>query len=340
MPWSGLFFGEKMKWEIVPLLLVAVVLLHGHLAEAQQPTKILRIGYVSGIGVPSAPGSQVEAFRRGLRELGYVEGKNFVAEYRYIEGKLDRIPTIVAELVQLKVDVIVSSNFAVITAAKDATKTIPIVMIIAQDPVETRLIDSLARPGGNITGLTRLTRELGGKRLELVREVVPKISLVGVLWDADDAGTAVGFKEYQAGAQALKIQLQSLEMRNPNPDVNAVFRAAANGRVRALVAITSTLLSRHQEQIVKLAVENRLPSMFERNDYVEAGGLMSYSADDADSFRRAAIYVDKILKGAKPADLPVEQPTKFEFVINLKTAKQIGLAIPPNVLARADKVIR
>jgi putative ABC transport system substrate-binding protein len=206
--------------------------------------------------------------------------------------------------------------------------------------VATELIDSLARPGGNITGLTRLTKELSGKRLELLKEAVPGILRVGVLWDADGTGSAISFKEYEAAARALKIPLQSLEVLGPNPDLEGAFQAAAKGRVNALVTITGALMLGYPKRIADLAMKNRLPSMYERGDYVEAGGLMSYATNDADQFRRVAVYVDKILKGAKPADLPVEQPTKFDFIVNLKTAKQIGVTIPPNVLARADKVIR
>jgi putative ABC transport system substrate-binding protein len=304
--------------------------------EAQQPTKVPRIGYLSGAGDPSNPGPNVEAFRRGLQELGYIEGKNILVEYRYIEGKRDRVPSLVAELVQLKVDVLVSPNLPAIRAAKQAT--IPIVMVINWDPVAEGLIDSLARPGGNITGLSRLTRDLSGKRLELLKEVVPGISRVGVLDDADAYLKA--FKDYQAAGRALKIQLQSLEIRGPNPDVEGAFQAAVKSRIRALIATQITVLLPYTEKIADLAIKNRLPLMFETGSSVEAGGLMSYAASDADLFRRAAIYVDKILKGAKAVELPVEQPTKFELVINLKTAKQIGLTIPPNVLARADKVIK
>jgi putative ABC transport system substrate-binding protein len=314
------------------LLAVAVTV------EAQQPTKVPRIGYLSGAGDPSNPGPNVEAFRRGLQELGYIEGKNILVEYRYIEGKRDRVPSLVAELVQLKVDVLVSPNLPAIRAAKQATKTIPIVMVINWDPVAEGLIDSLARPGGNITGLSRLTRDLSGKRLELLKEVVPGISRVGVLDDADAYLKA--FKDYQAAGRALKIQLQSLEIRGPNPDLEGAFEAAVKSRIRALIATQITVLLPYTEKIADLAIKNRLPLMFETGSSVEAGGLMSYAASDADLFRRAAIYVDKILKGAKAVELPVEQPTKFEFVINLKAAKQIGLTIPPNVLARADKVIR
>ena len=308
------------------------------IAEAQQPKKVPRIGYLSGAGDPSNPGPNVEAFRRGLQELGYIEGKNILVEYRYIEGKRDRVPSLVAELVQLKVDVLVSPNLPAIRAAKQATKTIPIVMVINWDPVAEGLIDSLARPDGNITGLSRLTRDLSGKRLELLKEVVPGISRVGILDDADAQLKA--FKDYQAAGRALKIQLQSLEIRGPNPDLEGAFQAAVKSRIRALIATQITVLLPYTEKMADLAIKNRLPLMFETGSSVEAGGLMSYAASDADLFRRAAIYVDKILKGAKPAELPVEQPTKFELVINLKTAKQIGLTIPPNVLVRADKVIK
>ncbi len=309
-------------------------------ADAQQAKKAPRIGFLAVSGDPNSPGPWVEAFRQGLRDVGYVEGKTILVDYRYIEGKLDRIPSLVAELVQLKVDVLVLVALPSIRAAKQATKTIPIVMVATVDPVATGIVDSLAHPGGNITGLTRLTRELSGKRLELLKEVVPEISRVGVLWETDDPAAAIAFKEYEVAARGLKIQLQSLEVRGPNPDLVGAFQTAAKGRANALITVTSVLLSRYQKQIAELAIKNRLPSMYEVNRYVEAGGLMSYSANDAESYRRAAVYVDKILKGAKPADLPVEQPTKFEFVINLKTAKALNLNIPQSVLYRADKVIR
>jgi len=309
-------------------------------AEAQQPKKVPRIGFVIGIGDPSNPGPNVAGFRQGLPDFGYIEGKNIVVEYRYVEGMSDRIPSLVAELVQLKVDVLVVSGPPTIRAAKQATKTIPIVIVTQDDPVASGYIDSLARPGGNITGLSRLTRELSGKRLELLTQVVPKISGVGVLWDADNPEAANSFKDYEAAGRALKIQLQSLGVRGPNPDLEWAFQAAAKRHVNALVTINTPVLNRQQKRIVDLAIKNRLPLICERIEYVEAGGLVSYSANDSESFRRAAYYVDRILKGAKPADLPVEQPTKFEFVINLKTAKQIGLTIPPEVLARANRLIK
>jgi putative ABC transport system substrate-binding protein len=309
-------------------------------AQAQQPEKIPRIGYLAGFGNPNNPGPQVEAFRQGLRDLGYIEAKNIHVEYRYVEEKQDRVPSLIAELLQLKVDMLVIPHTGAIQAAKQTTKTIPIVMVTNIDPVANGIVDSLARPGANITGVARLTRELAGKRLELLKEVVPRISRLGVVWDADDEGSANGFKEYETAASALKLQLHSLQVRSPNPDLDGAFQAAAKGRDSALIVVRGPLLRRYANLVADLTIKNRLPCMCEGSDSVEAGGLMSYSTSDTESFRRAATYVDKILKGAKPAHLPVEQPTKFELMINLKTAKQIGLTIPPSVLARADRVIR
>jgi putative ABC transport system substrate-binding protein len=332
---------QSQKFKIVNLA-IALFVMHlawPHLAETQQPAKIPRLGYVAAASAnPKA--STLEAFRQGLKNLGYVEEKNILVEYRYAEGMEDRLPGLVSELVQLKVDILIIPPLRAIRAAQQATKTIPIAMVTTADPVATGLVDSLARPGGNITGLTRLTAELSGKRLELLKEVVPGMSRVGVLWDAEGAGSANSFKEYDAAARALKIPLQSLEVRGPNPNLDGAFQAEAKGQVSALITVTDGLFNRYAEWIADLAIRNRLPSMNERSEYVEAGSLMSYSANDLEPFRRAAVYVDKILKGAKPADLPVEQPTNFEFVINLKTAKQIGLTIPQSVLFRADKVIR
>jgi len=307
-------------------------------AEAQPAGKIPRIGYVSGTGDPKTPGPQVEAFRRGLRDLSYVEGKTILVEYRFAEGKLDLAPALVAELVQLNVDVLVATFSVAIHAAKRATNKIPIVFLTGVDPVEIGLVDSLARPGGNLTGFTRLTVELSGKRLELLKDVVPRLSRVGILWDADAPAPANAFKEYEAAAGRLKIKLQSLEVRGPNPDLEGAFQTAAKGRTDALVAVINPTIHHHWKQVANLAIKNRTPSLCERSDYVEAGCLMSYSSTD-DQYRRAAVYVDKILKGAKPADLPIEVPTKFELVINLKTAKALGLTIPPSLLQRADQVI-
>ena len=323
-------------WLLITLLLTTVSSAH-----AQQPKKLPRIGFLSGRSAPNPtnPDPSGDAFRRGLRDLGYIEGNNILVDYRYADGTLDRITGLIAELVQLNVDILVSPTGPAIRAAKEATKTIPIVMVVTIDPVATGLVESLARPGGNITGLTRLTRELSGKRLDLLRESIPRISRIGILWSAAQ-GQPETFSDYEAAARPLKLQVQSLEVRGPNPDLETAFREAVNGRASAIITARSTALIPYPKKIAGLALKNRLPSMFEDSEYVEVGGLISYSADDAESFRCAAVYVDKILKGAKPADLPVEQPTKFELVINLKTAKQIGLTIPPNVLARADRVIR
>jgi len=326
-----------MAIKTIIVLLVGLALASVHPAQAQQPKKVPRIGFVVGTG-PEGP--NVPPFRRGLEDLGYFEGKNVLIEYRYAEGIEDRLPASVAELVQLNVDVLVIAPARAIRAAKQMTKTIPIVMVTAVDPVANGLIDSLARPGGNITGLTRLTAELNGKRLELLKEVVPRTSLFGVLWDAGGAGSVNSFKEIEIAASALKIPIRSLEVRSPKPDFEGAFQSAAKARVTAIITITGALMLGYSKRTAELAIKNRLPSMYERSSYVEAGGLMSYAANDDESFRRAAVYVDKILKGAKPADLPVEQPTKFEFVINLKTAKQIGITIPQSVLYRADKVIK
>jgi putative tryptophan/tyrosine transport system substrate-binding protein len=329
-----------MKNNLISLALCAILFAIHVSAGAQQPAKIPRVGWVSGSGDSNTPGPQVEAFRQGLRDIGYVEGKNIVVEYRYAEGKMERMPNLVAELVQLKVDVLVSPNGPAILAAKQATKTIPIVMVVVLDPVATGIVDSLARPGGNITGVSTLNRELSGKRLELLKEAVPRTSRVGVLWDANAPGLKLGFKAYEDAARLLKIQLQPLEVRGPNPDLEVAFQAAVKERVNAVITVRAPVLNRYSRRIADLAIKNRLPSMYEQSQYVEAGGLMSYSTNEAESFKRAAVYVDKILKGAKPADLPVEQPTKFDFVINLKTAKQIGLTIPQSVLFRADRVIK
>jgi len=324
-----------------PLAVVILLLALSFPARAQQPNKVPRIGFVTGSGDPNKPGALVEAFQQGLRDLGYVEGKNILVEYRYIEGKRDRISGLVAELVQLKVDVFVSPTQSVILAAKQSTRTIPIVMAINGNPVTLGLVDSLARPGGNITKLTSLNRELSGKRLELFNEVVPRISRVGILTDATSTtGSSTGLEEYEAAARAIKMPLQSLKVRGPSPDLEDVFRAAVKARVSALISVRAGVLLPYTKTIADLAIKNRLPLMFEGSGLVEAGGLMSYSPNDTEFYRRAATYVDKILKGAKPADLPVEQPMKFEFVINLKTAKQIGLTIPQTVLYRADRVIK
>ena len=306
--------------------------------EAQQAKKIARIGYLTAGGSPKDPG--FVAFREGLRKLGYAEGKNLVIEFRSAEAKLDRMPVLVAELVQLKIDVIVSSSQPGTRAAREATQTIPIVMVASFDPVETGIISSLARPGGNITGVARLQRELGGKRMELLKEAIPRITRAGVLWNTDSPGPRQAFKEYEAAARALKIQLLSLEVRSPNADFESIFRDATRDQVNALITARNSVLDRHRNRISELAIKMRAPAMCERSNYVEAGCLMSYSTKEEEGFGRAAYYVDRILKGTKPADLPVEQAMKFEFVINLKSAKQIGVTIPQSVLFRADRVIQ
>jgi putative ABC transport system substrate-binding protein len=322
-----------MNMKFVSLL---VLLLTAYTFAEAQPKKVTRIGYIGS----SSASIGDEAFRHALRDLGYIEGENIQVEYRYIEGQQDKVPNLVAELLELKVDVLVVSTLTSLRAAKQATKTTPIVMATNNDPVETGIVDSLARPGGNITGVTRLTRDLNGKRLEVLKEMVPKLARVGVLWDSKGPGPTIAFKEYEAAADLLKIKLHSLEIRALNLDFEHAFRAAAKERAGAIIPIRSSVLISNMGRIVDLAAKNRFPSMNETSDFVEAGGLASYSANDTEPFKRVAHYVDRILKGTKPADLPIEQPMKFEFVVNLKTAKQIGLTIPPNVLARATKVIK
>jgi ABC-type uncharacterized transport system substrate-binding protein len=317
---------------LVVLLAVAVI------AQAQQPTKIPRIGYLTNAFL-SALEARTEAFRQGLRELGYVEGKNIVIEYRSAEGKPDRLPALAAELVRLKVDVIVTTGASVTRAAKEATVTIPIVMTNDNDPVGNRFVASLARPGGNITGLVTLSPELSGKRLELLKETVPRLSRVAVFGTSTTPGNAQVLKETELAAGALGVKLQYLDVLGPK-DIETAFRAASKKRAEAVLLLGSPVLNSQRTKLAELAVKSRLPAIYNFLEFVEAGGLMTYGVSRNDLARRAATYVDKILKGAKPADLPVEQPTKFEFIINLKAAKQIGLTIPPNVLVRADRVIK
>jgi putative ABC transport system substrate-binding protein len=307
-------------------------------AEAQLAAKVPRIGFLTGDSL-SAISERSEAFRQGLRELGYAEGKNIIIEYRYAEGKLDLLPNLAAELVRLKVDIIVTQSTLDAYAARQSTSTIPIVMTASGDAVGTGLVASLARPGGNITGLTSLSRELSGKRLELLKEAVRGLSRVAVLWDAANPDKARDVEETQLQARTLGLELQSLEIRGPK-DFDGAFQAATRKRAGALLTLADSLTITHQSRIVDLAAKSRLPAMHEQREFVEAGGLMAYGPNLLGLFRRVATYVDKILKGAKPADLPVEQPTQFELVINLKTAKKIGLTIPPELLARANKVIK
>ena len=313
-----------------------------HVVTAQQPKKVSRIGYLSN-AYAATDSARTEGIRLTLRNLGYIEGQNIAFEYRYGDGKVDRAPELAAELVRLKVDIIVvGSGDLWIRAAKNATKTIPIVMMgQGSDPVRAGFVESLARPGGNVTGLTALNRELGGKRLELLKEAVPKPSRVAFLYDpASQLGSQEVKEVLPADARSLKLTIEPWEIRAVE-DFEKVFAALNKQRPDGLYVNTAGGVMRpNQKRIVDFALKSRLPSMCGSRGYVEAGALMSYGADLADSYRRVAYYVDKILKGAKPADLPVEQPTKFELVINLKTAKQIGLTIPPTVLARADKVIK
>ena len=307
-------------------------------AHAQQPSKIPRIGLLF-TATPSAAAARIEAFRQGLRELGYVEGKNILIEQRYAEGQLNHMNELAAELVRLKVDVIVTIGPAATRPAKEATTAIPIVMGVDDDPVGNGFVASLARPGGNITGLASLAPEIGGKQLELLKEIVPRLSRVAVLGTSTQPGNAQSLREAEVAAQALAVKLQYLDVLSPK-DIEPVFRTASNGRAEAVLVVRASVFFSHRKQIVDLAAKRQLPAMYYTTEYVEEGGLMTYGVSITDLFRRAATYVDKILKGAKPAELPIEQPTKFELVVNLKTAKRIGLTIPPNVLARADKVIK
>jgi putative tryptophan/tyrosine transport system substrate-binding protein len=307
-------------------------------AQAQQPKKIPVIGILISAS-PSAAASRVKAFQLGLRELGYVEAKNIRFEYRYADGKLEPVPELAAEVVRLKVDVLVTDTSNATEAAKNATKTIPVVFTTANDPVGDGQVASLARPGGNLTGFSILALDLNGKRLELLKEAFPKIERVAFL---TRLGTATGeqrFKEAEADAKGLGLRLQFLGAKGPD-DLESAFDAVKRSGVQAVLAHPSTFVSTNRSRIIELAARHRLPVIYSGAEAAEAGGLMSYGPDIVDNYRRAAIYVDKILKGTKPADLPVQQPMKFEFVINLKAAKQIGLTIPPTVLARADKIIR
>ena len=336
--YSGNRKSKIEKWlglSVIAFVLVVAVAA----AEAQQPKKVPRIGYLSPTS-PSVSPTRIEAFRQGLRELGYVEGKNIIIGYRYAERKFDRLTALAAELVRLKVDLIVTTGPTVTRAAKEATTTVPIVMATDTDPVGNGFVASLARPGGNITGLSALAPELSGKQLELLKEVVPRLSRVAVFGTSTNPGNSQMLREVTRASGTYGVKLQYLEVRGPK-DIETAFRAASNERAEALLYLVAGLVAAgYRTEITELAVKSRLPAIYQNRLYVEDGGLMSYGVNTADLDRRAATYVDKILKGRTPADLPVEQPTKFDFVINLKAAKQIGLTIPPNVLARADKVIR
>jgi putative ABC transport system substrate-binding protein len=328
---------KTMNKRVFYLALGAMLLALSVPVEAQQTTKIPRIGYLGG-GSLSSP--RIDAVRQGLRELGYVEGKNIVIEWRHHEGKVDRLPALAAELVRLKVDIILTVGAPAARAAKEATVTIPIVMMQVGDPVGSGFVASLARPGGNITGLSTLAPELSGKRLELLKEIVPRLSRVAVFGTSTSPDNAQSLREVELAAKAFGVKLQYLDVLDPK-DIETAFRAAVKGRAEAvLMMVAGAVASAHRTEIAELAVKSRLPVIYSGRPFVEAGGLMAYGVNLNDLDRRAATYVDKILKGRKPADLPVEQPTKFELIINLKAAKQIGLTIPPNVLVRADKVIK
>ena len=327
-----------MKRAAASSILVSVMLIAAAVvAEAQQPTKNPRIGYLT-VASLSANVARVEAFRQGLRELGYVEGKNIVIEWLSREGKKQE-SDLVAEALRLKVDVIVTSGPTMTRAAKQATAAIPIVMTFDTDPVGSGFITSLARPGGNITGLSALSPELSGKQLELLKEFFPKLSRVTVLGNSNEPGNRETLREIETAAGVLQVKVQSLDVLSPK-DIEPAFQSATKARADALVVLPSPVLNELRGKVVNLALKSRLSAIYFRQEFVETGGLMSYGTSFTDLSRRAAAYVDKILKGAKPADLPVEQPQKFELVINLKAAKEIGITIPPNVLARADKVIK
>jgi putative ABC transport system substrate-binding protein len=319
-------------------LLTAVLLTATPPARAQQPAGILRIGILSGSSA-SFFSARVEAFRRRLRELGYVEGKNIFIEYRYADGKRERLPDLVAELVRLKVDVIVTVGAPAAQAAKKASGTIPIVFAGASDPVGTGIVSSLARPDGNITGLSLMVPDLDGKRLELLKEAVPTVARVAFLWQPGGTRGNLALTDMEAAAKALGVKLLSLEVRSLDDFEGAFARAKREG-AQALITTTGERINTQLRRVLDFAAKNRLPAIYHYSEFVETGGLMSYGPDNTDVFRRAGDFVDKILKGAKPADLPVEQPRKFEFIINLKAAKQIDLTIPPNVLVRADRVIK
>ena len=320
------------------ILVAALVLDLGVIAQAQQPTKIPRIGFLGATSM-TAVSDRVKAFQQGLRELGYVEQKSIFVEYRWADGKLDRLPELAADLVRLKVDIIVTAGPKQTPIVKDATSSIPIVMAFDNDPVGTGVVESLARPGGNVTGLSTLAPEISGKRLELLKEIVPRLSRVAVLGHSTEPGDAQMLRQAADTATMLKVTLQYLDIRDPK-DIEIKFRDASNWRAEAVLALTNPIATERRTQIINLAAKNRLPAIYDRAEFVHDGGLMTYGVNSTDLFRRAATYVDKILKGANPGELPVEQPMKFDLVINLKTAKQIGLTIPQSVLYRADKVIK
>jgi len=324
-------------------IILSVILLvasYSPIRAQQFSAKIPRIGFISSSGTAADPWPQLEAFRLGLRDLGYLEGKNIQIERRYAEGRLDRMSPFVQEFVEQKVDVIIGVNNVVIRAAKEATKTIPIVMISSVDPVAAGYVESFAHPGGNITGLAWLIRDLSAKRVELLKDLLPRMSRIGVLWDGDGPGPTVAFKEYASAAKAFKLDIFSMEIRGPSPDLAAFFRDAKAAHVDTLIVVANPLVGQAAKQVFELTTKHRLPSMTEERRYVDAGGLISYGASLSDLYRRAAEYVVDILKGAKPGDLQVKLPEKFEIFVNLKTAKEVGVVIPQQVLLQADKIIK
>jgi putative tryptophan/tyrosine transport system substrate-binding protein len=327
-----------MSERVIGIALCAMLFAFGVPVQAQQPKKISRIGILIS-NSPSASAHRVGALQKGLHELGYVEEKSIIIDYRYAEGKPDTVPSLVDELIGLKVDLIVVDTSQATQAAKNATQTIPVVFTVANDPVGDGQVASLARPGGNLTGFSLLTLDLNGKRLELLKETFPKITKVAFLPVTGEGVGEKRFKEAEIAAKALGLQLLALRTKGPD-DLGSGFDAVKRAGAQALITHPSTFVVTNRARIIELAAKHRLPAISQGAQYAEAGGLMGYGPDLLDNWHRAATYVDKILKGTKPADLPVQQPTKFEFVINLKTAKQIGLRIPPNVLARADKVIK
>ena len=326
------------RTKFIGLILSAIFFIYSAPVHAQRPNKVPRIGYLAA-STPAAHATRVAALRQGLKELGYLDGQNIAIEFRYGTGDTDRLFELAAELVRLNVDAIVTSGTEGAVAAKKATRTVPIVMATGDDPVAQGLVASLAKPGGNVTGLTTDAGELSGKRLELIKQLIPAVTIVGVIWSPRDPGAAANFKESETAAAMIGLRVQSLEIHSAT-ELESVFKTASDRHVQALSVLSSGIVNTEGKRIVELAITKRLPSMFTQVVHVNSGGLVFYGPNVAEQYRCAAYYVDKILKGTKPADLPVEQPTKFELVINLKTAKQIGLTIPPNVLARADRVIK
>jgi putative tryptophan/tyrosine transport system substrate-binding protein len=326
--------------KIVISVIITAVFCFFHPAEAQQPAKMPRIGLIYSSGSAQNPSPLFDAFRQGLQDLGYVEGKNILLEHRYGEGRLDRMPALLSDLVRDKVDVIVATNNVAIAAAQKATKTIPIVIVTSVDPVAAGYVKSFAQPSGNITGIASLSKDISAKRIELLRELLPRLSRAGILWDGAGPGPAIAFKEYEEAAHDFKFELRSLEVRGPTPDLPGAFQIAKTARLDALIVVANPLINQHAKQVFELATKNRMPSITEERRYVNAGGLVSYGPNREDLYRRAAEYVVQILKGAKPSDLPVRLPSKFEIFINLKTAHEIGVAIPQHVLVQADKVIK